>query len=202
MSNIDKLIVKIDKFATDSKERLIKLREDCKDDKELFSFLNRILDFYVSDGGFYHNVLWDLNGFLRKDLPPRPDSSFLGKITFESPLEFLAKLDSFIYNCILDDASCWILWRKIKQEKRLIIGKETTTRSRDEHGNLMYIDCDPFNKDADPVIMADWSGQKGDQDVAKLNKVIDFVVEKNNRYLEDLKKAKDIIKCSNIKKAS
>lgn len=185
---------KVERFAYKTLDGLNDLSIKCFKDESLFLFYKKILDLYVNN----ISVLYDLNGFTECPLGKTP---FLGLSDLQDPCEFIRQLDSFIGNCLLDDASYYCVWRKTDKKPKEFAGAtflipyiDTKGERRNVFGNLAQIPCDEFDPDSNPIIIADYSGDQGGQDVDYLNRVVDFAINKNkeqNKRIKEWERRRD-----------
>jgi hypothetical protein len=171
MDNQKALIKKIDEFSVASILSVKRLRDECLNDPPLLTFHDKIVDLYVNN----ITVLYNLSGFLENLNGATP---FLGKTDLQDPCRFIKELDIFIGNCLLDDASYYCLWLKEDKKPRIVAGRTFNLPYRNERGKFVSIPCEPFDKEGNPIIIADYSGDEGGQDVDLLNKVVDFAINK------------------------
>lgn len=183
------LIERITKFAEESSEGLIRLGERCSEIESISKFYNSILDMYLELNGKKIHTLYDLNGLLRCKSPETP---FLGLSDLEDPISFVSNLGLFIGNCLEDDASFYVKWSILDKREEYVAGKKFNLPYKNDVGKFARIECEPFTKGSEPIIMADWSGTNGNQDVDFLNSVVDFAIEETNAYEEKLKKCRRV----------
>lgn len=172
---------KIEKFAYESIEFVNQLSIQCfAEEESVYMFYKKILDLYINNRA----PLYNLNGFLEDVGGATP---FLGKSDLQDPCEFTKKLGDFIGNCLLDDASYYILWLKNDKKPRVVAGMTLNLPYRNGRGEFVSIPCEPFDKEGNPVIIADYSGNDGGQDVDYLNKVVDFAINKEAELQKRIK---------------
>lgn len=140
---------------------------------EIQKFYYKIVDLYLADNT---SILMDLNGFgveraISYQQSQRP---FLGKEWYDRPSAFLYALSNFVTNCLWDDASCFVKWVALAKSEQVINRKSFLLPFRDKENNWVYMVVAPFTPGSTPVIIADWSGDTGTQDVAELNLVVEW----------------------------
>lgn len=180
MDNQGKLITKIEEFSLSSICSLKRLRDECLNDLPLLLFHDKIVDLYINN----ITVLYNLNGFLEKLNGKEP---FLTVSDLQDPCYFVRQLDNFIGNCLLDDGSYYCTWQKLDKKKQVLSNQELLLPYTDKNGKFVKISCYPFDPDGDPIIIADYSGGKGNQDVVYLNKVVNFAINRNKKQNQKIK---------------